>query len=63
MANLASQELEINSSVVKNDMANKVTIFEGDVNAKDEKNNQFFSEAATYDEEKNFLKQLDKQKY
>ena len=55
MANLASQELEINSSVVKNDMANKVTIFEGDVNAKDEKNNQFFSEAATYDEEKNFF--------
>ena len=55
MTNLVAQELEINSSIVKNDLANKITIFEGNVNAKDEKNNQFFSEEATYDEKKDFF--------
>ncbi len=55
MTSLVAQELEINSSIVKNDLANKITIFEGNVNAKDEKNNQFFSEEATYDEKKDFF--------
>ena len=45
---LASQELEINSSKVQFDNINKITIFEGSVNSKDERGNKIFSEYAKY---------------
>ena len=45
---LLAQELEINSSKVKYDNINKITIFEGDVNSSDEKGNRLFSEYAEY---------------
>ena len=46
--NLASQELEINSSKIQYDDINKITFFEGNVNSKDEKGNKLFSESAKY---------------
>jgi LPS-assembly protein len=46
--NLASQELEVNSSIIKYDDINKITIFEGSVNSMDEKGNKLFSEYAEY---------------
>jgi len=46
--NLASKELEINSSKIQHDIINKITIFEGNVNSKDEKGNKLFSEYAKY---------------
>jgi len=46
--NLASQELEINSSKIQYDNINKITIFEGNVNSIDEKGNKLFSEYAKY---------------
>jgi len=46
--NLASQELEINSSKIQYDNINKITIFEGNVNSKDKKGNKFFSKYAKY---------------
>ena len=46
--NLASQELEVNSSIIKYDDINKITIFEGSVNSVDEKGNKLFSEYAEY---------------
>ena len=45
-SNLSSQELEINSSKIKYDDVNKITIFTGNVNSKDEKGNMLFSEYA-----------------
>jgi len=46
--NLASEELEINSSQIKYDSVNKITIFEGSVNSKDVAGNKLFSEFAKY---------------
>ena len=46
--NLASQELEVNSSVIKYDDINKITILEGSVNSVDDKGNKIFSEYAKY---------------
>ena len=45
---LSAQEIEINSSKIKYDDVNKVTIFEGDVTSSDEKGNKFFSEYTEY---------------
>tara|TARA_B100000780_G_C21121355_1_gene454276 strand:- start:251 stop:2590 length:2340 start_codon:yes stop_codon:yes gene_type:complete len=45
---LFSQELEIKSSKIKYDDKNKVTLFEGSVEAKDEKNNKFFTSYAKH---------------
>ena len=50
--NLSSQELEINSSEIQYDKINKVTIFTGSVNTKDENGNKLFSEYAKYDKSK-----------
>jgi LPS-assembly protein len=46
--NLSGEELEINSSKIQYDDRNKVTIFEGNVNSKDEKGNRIFSDVAKY---------------
>jgi LPS-assembly protein len=46
--NLIAQELEINSSKIKYDDIKKITILEGNINSKDEKGNQLFSEYAEY---------------
>ena len=46
--NLSAQELEINSSKLKYDSINKVTVFEGNVKSYDEKGNKLFSEYAKY---------------
>ena len=54
---LFSQELEIKSSKIKYDDKNKVTLFEGSVEAKDEKNNKFFTSYAKHNKiQKLFLK-------
>ena len=45
---LVAQELEINSSNIKYDNINKISIFKGNVNANDEKGNKLFSEYAEY---------------
>jgi len=45
---LGAQELEINSSTIKDDSINKVTIFQGNVNLNDEKGNKLFSEYTKY---------------
>jgi lipopolysaccharide assembly outer membrane protein LptD (OstA) len=45
---LKAQELEINSSKVRYDNVNKVSIFEGNVNSIDSKGNKLFSEYAKY---------------
>ncbi|MDA7606532.1 hypothetical protein N8726_02910 [Pelagibacteraceae bacterium] len=47
---LVAKEFEINSTTVKFDNTNKVTIFEGDVNTKDKKGNKIFSEYTEYNE-------------
>ena len=57
-----SQELEINSSKVKYDNLDKVTIFEGDVNSIDEKGNKLFSEYARYNEFDEVIKTTGKTK-
>ncbi len=44
--NLSAQQLEINSSKVKYDDINKITIFEGNVNSVDDKGNKLFSDYA-----------------
>ena len=46
--NLEAQELKINSSKVRYDDINKITILEGNVSSSDEKGNKLFSEYATY---------------
>ena len=46
--NLFAQELEINSSKIKYDDINKVTILEGNVSSRDERGNKIFSEYAKY---------------
>ena len=46
--NFALAELEINSSNVKYNDKDKITVFTGNVNARDEKNNKLFSEYAKY---------------
>ncbi|MDB9760355.1 LPS assembly protein LptD [Pelagibacteraceae bacterium] len=45
---LLSQELEISSSKIQYDDANKITILEGNVKSVDEKGNKIFSEYAKY---------------
>jgi len=47
-ASLIAQEIEINSSKVKYDDINKITVFEDNVNSIDEKGNKFFSDYAEY---------------
>ena len=47
--NLFSQELKINSSKVKYNDGNKITIFEGNVNTEDDRGNKLFSSYAEYD--------------
>ena len=46
--NLSSQELEVNSSTIKYNNVNNITVFEGSVNSTDEKGNKLFSEYAEY---------------
>ena len=46
--NLFSQELEINSSTVKYNDIEKITIFEGNVSSTDNKGNKLFSEYAEH---------------
>ena len=46
--NLALAELEINSSNVKYNDKDKITVFTGNVSASDEKNNKLFSEYAEH---------------
>ena len=46
--NLSAQELEINSSKIKFDNINKITVFEGNVKSNDEKGNTLFSDYAKY---------------
>ena len=46
---LMAEELEINSSKMSLDKKNEVITLEGNVEAKDEKNNTLFSESAKYD--------------
>ena len=53
--NLSSQEIEVNSSKISFDAENQVTIIEGNVNAKDDKQNTFFSEIATYNKKLDFV--------
>ena len=43
-----AKDLEVNSFKVKYDNINKITIFEGDVNAKDGLGNKLFSKYAKY---------------
>ena len=45
---LNAQELEIDSTKIKYDNINKVTIFEGNVRSSDKKGNKLFSEYAKY---------------
>ena len=47
-SNLSAGELEINSSKIKHDNENKITIFQGNVNSTDEKGNKLFSDFAEY---------------
>ncbi len=54
--NSSAQELEINSSKIKYDDANKTTIFVGNVSTVDEKGNQLFSEYAEYDKLEEVIK-------
>jgi len=46
--NIAAQELEINAKKIQYDNINKITIFEGNVESKDDNGNQIFSEYAKY---------------
>ena len=50
-----AQEFEINSSKIKHDDINKITIFEGDVVTNDEKGNKLFSEYAKYNKLKEII--------
>ena len=54
--NLSAQQLEINSSKVKYDDINKITIFEGNVNSVDDKGNKLFSDYAEYNKIKGLIK-------
>ena len=45
---LVAQELKINSTTMQYDNIDKVSIFEGDVSASDEKGNKLFSQYAKY---------------
>ena len=47
--NLFADELDINSSKIKIDSVNKVSIFEGNVKVYDKKDNKLFSDYAKYD--------------
>ncbi|MDC0418109.1 hypothetical protein OAM15_00605 [Pelagibacteraceae bacterium] len=47
---LTAKEFEINSTKVQFDNVNKITIFEGNVNTKDQKGNKIFSEYTKYNE-------------
>ena len=50
-----AQEFEINSSKIKHDDINKITIFEGNVVTSDEKGNKLFSEYAKYNKLKEII--------
>ena len=54
--NLFSEELEINSDKIQYDDVSKISIFEGNVNIKDEKGNKLFSEYSEYDKLKQLVK-------
>ena len=45
---LSADELEVNSSKIQYNNANKITTFEGNVRSEDKKGNQLFSEYAKY---------------
>lgn len=52
---LSAEELRINSSKVQYDKENKITIFSGNVNAEDERNNKVYADYAKYNKEKGIL--------
>ncbi len=54
--NLNAQELEINSTIVKYDNINKITIFEGNVNTVDAMGNKLFSNFAKYNQVEQLIK-------
>ena len=54
--NLNAQELEINSTIVKYDNINKITIFEGNVNTVDAMGNKLFSNFAKYNQIEQLIK-------
>ena len=54
--NLVAKELEINSSKIKYDNNNKITIFEGNVNSNDEVGNKLFSNYAEYNKIEEIIK-------
>ena len=54
--NLFSQELEINSSTVKYNDIEKITIFEGNVSSTDNKGNKLFSEYAEHNKLEDLIK-------
>ena len=53
--NLLAENLEINSSKIKVDKETKIVVFEGDVNASDNKNNNLFADFAKYEKDKKLL--------
>jgi len=53
---LTAEELEINSSKIKYDNVNKITIFEGNVNSSDEIGNKLFAEFAEYNKNEGIIK-------
>ena len=53
---LNAQELEINSTIVKYDNINKITIFEGNVNTVDAMGNKLFSNFAKYNQIEQLIK-------
>ena len=52
---LFAENLEINSSKIKVDKETKIVVFEGDVNASDNKNNNLFADFAKYEKDKKLL--------
>ena len=53
--NLLAENLEINSSKIKVDKKTKIVVFEGNVNANDNKNNNLFADFAKYEKDKELL--------
>ena len=53
--NLLAENLEINSSKIKVDKNTKIVVFEGNVNANDNKNNNLFADFAKYEKDKELL--------
>ena len=52
---LSAEDLRINSSTVKFDNENKITIFSGNVNAEDDNNNKVYTDYAKYNKDKGVL--------